>query len=242
MAALDVLALAAHPDDAEIGCGGTLIRSGNAGLSVGVVDLTAGERSTRGTPEIRAAERRRATDVLGVTTRIGLNLPDGGLDNSAAQRDAVVGVLRELRPSVVLAPYPRDRHPDHAAAGVLARDACFLAGVHRYAPGSAAHRPHALFHYLLHEPFAPSFVVDVTSVWARRTRAVAAYASQFGEDTGDESTALSGPRFLEVLDARAIWFGAMIGAERGEPFWSAGPLGLDQLPRLGRQDTYRMFI
>jgi bacillithiol biosynthesis deacetylase BshB1 len=238
---LDVLAFAAHPDDAEVGCGGTLIGAVDAGLSVGVVDLTAGELSTRGDPETRSLERRRAADALGLTTRLSLDLPDGGLGADPAQRSALVAVLRELRPRIVLAPYPQDRHPDHAAAGRLAREACFFGGVGRFGSAESPHRPGAIYHYLMHEPFTPTFVVDVSTVWRRRTEAVAAYASQFGEVAGGADTALSGGRFLEALDARARWFGAMIGAERGEPFWSAGPIGVDALPGNGRRG-YRMFI
>ena len=239
-AAVDVLAVAAHPDDAEVGCGGTLIRSADGGRAVGIVDLTAGELSTQGTPQTRAQECRRASDVLGLATRVALGLPDGGLDDSGEQREALVGVVRELRPRIVLAPYPHDRHPDHAAAGRLARDACFFAAVGRYGSG-APHRPVALYHYLLHEPFAPSFVVDVTDVWKQRSDAVAAYASQFGGSAADARTALAGPRFLDLLAARASWFGAMIGAARGEPFWSTGPLGLTGLPETDARG-YRMFV
>ena len=239
-AAVDVLAVAAHPDDAEVGCGGTLIRSADGGRAVGIVDLTAGELSTQGTPQTRTQECRRASEVLGLATRVALGLPDGGLDDSGEQREALVGVVRELRPRIVLAPYPHDRHPDHAAAGRLARDACFFAAVGRYGSG-APHRPVALYHYLLHEPFAPSFVVDVTDVWKQRSDAVAAYASQFGGSAADARTALAGPRFLDLLAARASWFGAMIGAARGEPFWSAGPLGLTGLPETDARG-YRMFV
>jgi len=239
---LDVLALAAHPDDAELACAGTLLVAADAGLAVGILDLTDAELSTQGDGETRARERDRASAVLGLAVRSGLGLPDGGLDGSAAQRRALVGALRTLRPRVLLAPYPEDRHPDHAAAGRLARDAAYLAGVRRYDAGEAPHRPGALYHYMLHEPFSPTFVVDVGATWARRTQAVEAYASQFGGPASGARTPLGGPGFLAVLEARACWFGAMIGAERGEPFWSPGPIGLDGLPPGGGRDAYRMFV
>lgn len=240
---LDVLAIAAHPDDAEFGCGGTLLRAVDAGLSVGIIDLTEAELSTQGDVETRARERDRASTLLGLAARIGLGLPDGGLDGGAPQRKILVRALRTLRPRVLLAPYPEDRHPDHGAAGRLARDAAYLAGVRRYYPGEAPHRPAALYHYMLHQPFPPTFVVNVGSVnWERRTQVVEVYASQFGGPAADARTVLAGPRFLSVIEARASWFGAMIGVERGEPFWSAGPLALDGLPDGGGRDDYRMFV
>jgi N-acetylglucosamine malate deacetylase 1 len=240
-APLDLLALAAHPDDAEAGCGGTLARAVADGRTVGIADLTAGELSTHGDPATRTAERDRASQILGLAVRVGLGLPDGGLEDSAAHRDALTELLRELRPRVLLAPYPQDRHPDHAAAGTLARATAFLAGVGRYRPGREPHRPAVVYHYMLHHPFTPSFVVDVGPVWERRAAAVAAYDSQFGGAAADARTAIAGGTFLELLDARARFYGAMIGADRGEPFWSPGPIGLDAPPDGGRRG-YRMFL
>lgn len=235
---VDVLVLAAHPDDAEIGCGGTILRAVDAGLAVGVADLTDGELSTHGDPTTRAQERDRATAVLGLDQRVRLGLPDCGLDR---QRDAIVGLLRSLRPRVLLAPHPNDRHPDHAATGRLARDAAFLAGVGRYLPGDEPHRPSVLHHYMLHRPFEPTFVVDVGPVWERRRQAVAAYASQIGHPPAEARTAIAGPDFLAALEARAVFYGAMIGAERGEPFWTDGPLAVEGLPGC-TGSGYRMFV
>jgi N-acetylglucosamine malate deacetylase 1 len=238
---LDVLALAAHPDDAEAGCGGTLLRAIEDGRAVGIADLTDGELSTHGDPGTRRAERDRASEILGLAVRVRLGLPDGGLDASAPQRAAVVEVLREFRPRVLLAPFPRDRHPDHAAAGALARDAAYLAGIGKYSLGRDPHRPASVHHYMLHQPFEPTFVVDVGPTWERRRAAVAAYESQFGGPPADARTTLAGGGFLELLDARARFYGSMIGAEQGEPFWTAGPIGLDGLPDVGWRG-YRMFL
>jgi bacillithiol biosynthesis deacetylase BshB1 len=226
---VDVLAVGAHPDDVEVGCGGVLALCTGAGMRVAIADLTRGELGTRGTPELREEEARRAAEALGVPHRVALGLPDGSLGTDAGQRDAVVGLLRDLRPRLVLAPYALDdRHPDHAAAGRMVRDACFLAGVARWGDGEP-HRPARLHHYMLHSVFEPTYVVDVTPVWEQRTAAVAAFASQFSAAPGDRRTAI-GDGFLELLDARARVFGAMIGAGRGEPFRCVGPLGLDRLP------------
>ncbi|MGH2678643.1 MAG: bacillithiol biosynthesis deacetylase BshB1 [Actinomycetota bacterium] len=224
---LDILAVAAHPDDAEVGCGGALLLGADMGLRTGIVDLTMGERSTRGTPEGREAERRRASAILGLTDRIGLALPDGAVGTQSGHRDAVVEVIRRLRPGVILAPFPEDRHPDHAATGRLAREAAFLAGVSKLAPDrGSAHRPTHVYHYMVHHPFTPSFVVDVSGVWARKIEAVAAYESQFGAESPAPSTDLSHGSFLRVIKARSVFHGAMVGAARGEPYHSLGPVPL----------------
>lgn len=227
---VDVLALAAHPDDAEVGCGGTLVLAARAGLRTAIADLSAGEASTRGTPELRARERDRASELLGLSHRVTLDLPDTRLGTDPSHRDAVSAVLRELRPRVLLAPYPQDRHPDHAATGRLAREACFLAGVAKYG-GGIPHTPERLYHYMLHEPFAPTFVVDIGPAWEQSRAALDAYQSQFGQAV-EPQTAIVGGGFLTFLAARAATYGASVGVEHAEPFHCAGPLRLDGLPGL----------
>jgi bacillithiol biosynthesis deacetylase BshB1 len=241
---LDVLAVGAHPDDAEIGCGGTLLLAVEAGARVGVADLTLGEAATLGTPEQRDAERARAAELLGLSARPCLGLPDTAVGTAPDHRDAVVRLIRETRPRIVLAPPLNDRHPDHAASGRLVRDACFLAGLPAAGAGQA-HRPDRVYHYLLHDPLDVSFVVDVSSVWERKLQAIHAYGSQFGAVALDGAV-IDVPRFLELIDARASVLGAMIGAQRGEGFWARGPLGLRDLPGLDAVDapharTYRLF-
>jgi bacillithiol biosynthesis deacetylase BshB1 len=239
---VDLLAVGAHPDDVEMGCGGVLLRAAAEGRRTGIVDLTDGEASTRGTPEIRAQERDRATELLGVATRQGLGLVDGTVGTERDHRLTLVKAIRDHRPRVVVAPYPEDRHPDHSAAGLLAREACFLAGVGRIGEGEP-HRPARLYHYMTHHPFTPSFVVDVSSVWDRKMSAVRAYQSQFGGD-GGPATQIGGPGFLELLDARAAVHGAMIGVDRGEPFYHPGPVALASLPGMDPAEPapgYSMF-
>ena len=231
--AIDVLALAAHPDDAEAGCGATLALAARAGFRTAIADLSAGEAATHGTPELRRHERDRAGELLGLADRVTLDLPDTGLGTDPAHREAVSALLRELRPRVLLAPYPRDRHPDHAAAGMLAREACFLAGAAKFSRG-LPHVPERLYHYMLHEPFAPSFVVDVGAVWEQSRAALAAYQSQFAQPREDRATAISGGEFVAFLAARAETYGAWVGVERAEPFHCGGPLLLDGLPGLDR--------
>jgi bacillithiol biosynthesis deacetylase BshB1 len=226
---LEVLAFSAHPDDAEIGCGGALALAARRGLRVGVVDLTDGERATRGTPASRATEREEATRTLGLSERIALGLPDGELEVSRQAVAPVVEVIRESRPRIVLAPNEVDRHPDHEAAGRLVRQGCFEAGLESVGSG-ALHRPAHQFSYMVHSPFDPSFVVDISAVWERKRAAVVCYRSQFSPDGGGRPTALSGGGFLGLLELRARWFGAMIGVRHGEPYLCRGPVPLSGLP------------
>jgi bacillithiol biosynthesis deacetylase BshB1 len=246
MTEIDVLAVGAHPDDVEVGCGGVLALCTRAGMRVAIADLTGGELGTRGTRELRSDEARRAGDILGVQERVTLDLPDGGVGTDPAHRAVVVELLRRLRPRLVLAPYHLDdRHPDHAAAGRLVREAAFFGGVARWGDGDP-HRPARVHHYLLHHLVEPTYVVDVTPVWEQRTAAVAAFASQFSAAPDDRRTAIDDGGFLDLLAARARVYGAMIGVGRGEPFFCVGPLGLDRLPGVPAgpeaEPVYRSFL
>lgn len=229
---VDVVAFAAHPDDVEFFCGGTMLLLADDGLRTAIVDLTDGELSTNGTRSLRARERDAATELLGLAARVSLGLPDGAVGSRPEHRDAVVGAIRELRPRVVLAPFPSDRHPDHAAAGRLVHDASFLAGVAKHLPTAPPHRPQRVYSYMLHHSFEPTVVVDVTSVWERRTALVDVYESQWAAAADAAPTAINDPSFRRLLEARAAVCGAMVGAAYGEPFQVAGPLRLSGLPEL----------
>jgi N-acetylglucosamine malate deacetylase 1 len=232
---LDVLAIGAHPDDVELGCGGTLARLAGEGRQVGILHLTRGERGTRGTPEERLAEAERAAAALGAADLAFLDCGDGGLRRGEAEEDALIEVLRAWRPELVLGPAPRDRHPDHPRAHQLVEAACFYSGLaNRGGRGSGApHRPAAVFCYMQHDPFEPSFVVDVTASWQRKLAALAAYRSQLHQlDSEDQPardepvTKISTPEFALMIEGRARHFGALVGAAFGEPFWSRLPLAV----------------
>lgn len=236
MTKLDVLAIGAHPDDVELGCGGTLALLARQGRRVGILHLTRGERGTRGTAAEREDEARRAAAALDAVELAFLDCGDGGLRTGETEEDALIGLLRAFRPDLVLGPTPRDRHPDHGRAHALVEAACFYAGLTNRAPDRGApYRPAAVFSYMQHDPFAPSFVVDVTSAWEAKMASLAAYRSQLyqpGEtkETGDQAgapvTKVSTREFRLAVEGRARHFGEMINAELGEPFWYRIPLAV----------------
>jgi len=246
LGAVDVLAVGAHPDDVELGCGGTLALCARRGRRAGIVHLTRGERGTRGTVEGRRREAEAAAKALGAVHVELLDCGDGGLRTGPREEDALIAVLRRLRPELVLAPPPSDRHPDHARAHDLVEAACFYAGLAgRELPGEGAglapHRPAAVFHYMQHDPFEPRFVVDVSSVWEAKREALACYRSQLhqpgggsgeggegGEGAADEEpmTKVASRDFWLAIEGRARHFGLAIGAELGEPFGSRLPLAV----------------
>ncbi len=238
---LDILVFSPHPDDAEIGCGGSLLLATDKGQQVVIADLSEGEQSTRGTRERRAREKATAADLLGLSDRLSVGLPDTEIGSDPANRQPLIQIIRETRPRIVLAPYWNDRHPDHAAAGTLVQHACFYAGVGKLGSGHP-YRPERLFYYMLHNPFEPSLVVDISPVWSRKLAVLAAYESQLmshkeksetsGPDEGDRETAISRPDFMRAYEARAIWLGAMIGSAYGEAFFTSGPVPLSKLPGL----------
>lgn len=245
LATVDILAFSPHPDDAELGCGGTLAKLAAAGRRVGIVHLTRGERGTRGTVRERAAEAEAAAAALGAVTLDFLDCGDGALRRGEAEEDAVIVLLRQRRPELVIAPTPADdRHPDHRRAHQLVLDACFYAGLARRATGDtlatatpsspdgspqpAPHRPAAVFAYMQHDLFAPTFVVDVTATWSAKVAALAAYDSQLYSPAArnEPLTKVASREFALAVEGRARHFGQLIGAELGEPFWARGPLAV----------------
>ncbi len=229
--ALDLLAFSPHPDDAELGCGGSLILAADQGLQVAIADLSAGEMSSRGTLAQRQQEKDETADLLGLCGRWLVGLPDSQIGTDPAHRQPIIQLIRETRPRFVLAPYSQDRHPDHVGASKLVREACFFAGVSKLGSGSP-HRPERIYYYAIHHPFRPSFVVDISAVWERKMAAITAYKSQFQSDGSGPETAISRPHFLRLVEARAVWFGAMIGAAYGEAFHLPGPVSVRGLPGL----------
>ncbi|MFO8029345.1 MAG: bacillithiol biosynthesis deacetylase BshB1 [Cyclonatronaceae bacterium] len=232
---LDILAIAAHPDDVELCCAGTLASLARSGKKTGVLDLTRGEMGTRGTPELRLEEARRAAEILGLAVRDNAGLPDCGLENTPAHREAIIRHVRQYQPEVCLVNAPDDRHPDHRNAARLTLDALFYSGIARLKVHGDEHgpwRPRHILHYMQHWPFEPTFVFDITDTIGIKEDAIRAFASQFyvGEDNDGPQTYVSSKRFFEALRGRAREFGQQIGVGFGEPFlYYGGPVPLSDL-------------
>jgi len=215
--ALDVLAIAAHPDDVEQTCGGTLIRMAEAGYRTGVLDLTAGDMGTRGTPEERIAESEAAAQHLRLEWRGNLRMPDARLENNIAARMTVAVKIRELKPRVVILPYWEGRHPDHYRACEMGYEACFLSGLKKLDEYSEPHRPFKILYSGLYTNIKPSFVVDISAQFERRMAALLSYTSQYG--SADASGLFPNEQEIrERLGAIARFYGNLIGVRYGEPF------------------------
>jgi bacillithiol biosynthesis deacetylase BshB1 len=226
---LDVLAIGAHPDDVELGCGGTLARLVQQGAKVGILHLTRGEAGTRGTPEERRREAEEAGRILGAATVEIMAFGDGGLRRGEPEENELIERLRLARPELILAPSPTDRHPDHGRAHRLVADCAYYAGLARRGAGEP-HRPAAVFSYMQHDPFDPSFIVDVSATWEVKLAALAAYGSQLhqpGEDRAEPRTKVASPEFRLAVEGRASHYGILVGAAYGEPFWSRLPLAVE---------------
>lgn len=220
---LDLLAIVAHPDDAELLCGGTLIRAGDAGHRTGVLDLTGGESGTAGTRELRSRESELASQLLGLAVRRVAGLPDGSLQNTPEARTEVAGIIRELRPDTVILMWPEARHPDHRAASQLAYDAAFIAGLSKAPVDGAPFRPRKVVYAMAYREHAPrpSFVVDITEQMERKLDAIYAFGSQFEGRKGMGEVYPGGDRELrEQLKVHAAYYGGLIRTAYGEPFWT----------------------
>ena len=230
MREVDLLFFAAHADDLELSCGGPIAKSVEDGLRVGMVDLTRGEMGTRGTPQTRKREATAAARVLGAAFREQLDFGDGNLRTGRDEELQLVEILRRTRPRVIFAPWPDERHPDHARCGRVVTEASFYAGLRALETGLAAHRPQAVAYYMQNYVLHPSFVVDVSAAWKTKMRAVAAYKSQFHNPKSKEpQTFISSRKFLDMIDGRGRHFGALIGVDYGEGYITKQPPKLDDV-------------
>lgn len=214
----DVLAIAAHRDDVEQTCGGSLLRMKSLGLRTAILDLTQGEAGTRGSAEQRAAEAVEAGKVLGVTWRGALNIPDGRVENTYENRLKIARVLREVRPRVVILPYWTGRHPDHYTSSTLGYEACFLSGLARIETGAPPHRPFKVIYASLYADARPTFVVDISPFIEERLAALMAYSSQYGDQATGSSLFVPAQEIRERTMAMARHYGLMAGVRYAEPF------------------------
>ncbi len=218
---IDVLAIAAHPDDVELTCGGTLLKMAARGYKTGILDLTAGEMGTRGTPEIRAREATAAARILGVTVRENLGLPDSDVSATRGNKLLLAAKIRALQPRTVILPYWEGRHPDHYNASKLGYEGCFLAGLARLPIAGEAFRPYKIIYSTVYADVRPTFVVDITKEFQRRRKAIRAYASQFRPKNKTRAVSRVYLPLDELEDSMHLiagYFGEMAGVRYAEPF------------------------
>jgi len=221
---LDILVLAAHPDDAELGCGGTIAKHVALGHKVGIVDFTRGELGTRGTIHTRDQEASEAAKIAGIAVRENLNLKDGFFRNLLEEQKAVVQAIRKYQPEIILANAIYDRHPDHGKGANLAYECAFLSGLSKFETSDAgkiqsAWRPKVLYHYIQSQYIEPDFIVDVSDFWDTKMNAIRAFKTQFYDPAStDPDTYISNPGFLKMVESRAQELGYAIGVKYGEGF------------------------
>lgn len=255
----DIVAFAAHPDDVELNCSGTLAAAAARGWKAGVVDFSRGELGTRGTPEIRAREAAAAAQALGLTCRVNLGLPDGHLRDSDEARRLVVRLLRAMRPRVVIAPPLDDHHADHIAVAETVSHSFYLAGVAKYGGDSDGGgdsdedgdsdreaqtrdpwRPRTLLHYTGSRMITPDLVVDITEVYEARRKATLCFASQFYQEDSEElPTRIAHPDFFDAIEGRCRHFGALIGARYGEAYTTPEPIGVTDVVALYEREAWK---
>ena len=236
MLKLDILVLPVHPDDAELGCAGTILKEIALGKKAGIVDLTRGELGTRGTPEIRAREAAKAGEILGLAVRENLSMPDGFFENTREYQLKVIAAIRKYQPEIIITNAYHDRHPDHGRASELVEAATFLAALRKietYDNGNLqeAWRPKQVFHFIQDNYIHPDIVIDVTDYWDKKVESINAFGSQFFNPSwqGEPQTYISSPEFIAVIEARAREFGKSIGVRYAEGFTSRKILGVDSL-------------
>jgi len=230
---LDVLAIAAHPDDVEQTCGGALMKMAAMGYRTGVLDLTAGDMGTRGNPELRMREARAAAEVMRLSFRENLRMPDARLENSLALKMTLTGVIRAVKPRVVILPYWEARHPDHYHASQIGFEACFLAGLRKLDETVEPFRPHKVIYASLYANVTPSFVVDITPYFDQRMEALFAYESQYGETDAGAALFPKQDEIRDRLRSIARFYGNMIGARYGEPYVVKETLRVDDIVAMG---------
>ena len=227
---LDILAFAAHPDDVELACSGTVIKHVRAGKKVGIIDLTRGEMGTRGDVPTRDAESIEASKILGISVRENLNLKDGFLFENEESLKEIVKAIRKYQPEIVLCNAESERHPDHGMAGKIVSRACFLSGLIKLETEQKEWRPKAVYHYIQDRFMKPDVIVDISDFFEDRMKSVFAYKSQFFDPENKEPlTPIATFEFIENLKGRALQFGRLINVKYGEGFTVDRPVGTDNL-------------
>jgi bacillithiol biosynthesis deacetylase BshB1 len=236
MLKLDILVLSVHPDDAELGCSGTILKHIALGKKVGIVDLTRGELGTRGSAEIRDQEAAASAKILGLAVRANMALPDGFFENTREYQLKVIAAIRKYQPAIVITNAYHDRHPDHGRANELVETAAFLAGLRKIETSvdgalQDAWRPDLVLHFIQDNYIRPDILIDVTDYWDKKVESIHAFGSQFHnpEWEAEPQTYISSPEFINIVAARAMEFGKSIGVKYAEGFTSRKILGVDNL-------------
>ena len=232
---LDILAIAAHPDDAELSCAGTLLSHIHQGFKVGILDLTQGEMGTRGTPEIRSTEAKKSTEILGIHIRENLGMADCFFENDRPHQIEIIKIIRKYRPKIVLLNAPEDRHPDHGKGSQLGSDACFLAGLQKIETKHEGEfqkewRPQFVYHYIQDRLLEHDFVVDITPYFETKILGIKAFSSQFFDPNNSETkTYISDEKYFNYIEGRALEFGHSIGVKYGEGFIKQRQIGIKNI-------------
>lgn len=232
---LDVLFFAAHPDDIELSCGGTVIKFVKSNKRAGIIDLTRGELGTRGTAKIRHSEVEKASKVMGIEVRENMHLPDGNIEINLKNKTDVIKIIRHYKPEIIFLPYPDDRHPDHINSSNLIKDAAFYSGLQKIETKKGGkiqkpHRPKKNIYFMQSYTFEPSFIIDISDEFNKKMEAIRCYSSQFYNPNSKEpNTFISDKNFIEHLEARAKFYGFQIGAKYGEPFYMKEKVKMDIL-------------
>ena len=230
MKKIDCLAFGAHPDDVELFCSGLLAKLTKQRYTTGIIDLTRGELSSNGTPEIRESEAKKASEILQVTIRQNLEFQDGNIENNHQNRIEIIKQLREYQPDLILLPYWEDRHPDHVAASKIITDACYYSGLSKIDTNHEPHRPKTILNYMMHSIFTPSLIVDISKEMDTKIKAIKSYESQFGQSDGkNNETYINKPEFFDSIVNRAKFYGYEINAKFGEPYYYKGIFKIDNI-------------
>ncbi len=234
MTSVDLLAIAAHRDDVELTCAGTLIKAAKQGYKTAVIDLTQGELGTRGSSDLRAAEASRAAEIMGLQARQNLGLPDAGIVNDLATREVIARAIRRFKPQIVIAPAREGRHPDHHTTAQLVRDACFVAGLAKLAPDVPKHRPRKLIHCVsFREDFGkPTFVVDISDEFEQKMQSIRCFDSQFSDVTQAGEVFPNGEPLYDMVRHQSAHYGSMIRCRYGEPFYTTETMRVDDVTSL----------
>ncbi len=225
---IDVLAICSHPDDAELCCGGYLIKANRCGMKTAVLDLSSGDMGTRGTAQIRATEAKEGAKKLGLQQRLCLSIPDGHILHNEDNISKVATVIRQLKPKIILTPYWEDHHPDHANTSKIVKDAWWFAGVKKYPIEGETHRAERILYYISRYRIEPNFIFDISDVFAEKTSAVLCYGSQlYSKSSSEPITQISNPSFLEGWEAKQRALGSSIGVQYGEGYIMRTPVPLN---------------